>query len=292
MFSARDLAALIAVVDEGSIRGATPVLARTQPAITQAIQRLEEAVGFPLLDRSGYRVKLTERGEIFIKRARAVVKQAQDLKAFAAVLSRGEETRLRICVHGAVPTEAWVHLIQDLPDHFPDTVVEIQVGEGNAPIRRLVNNESDLAIALNTSSNHHTLGIESRLLGEVEFVSVVSAARLVSDEDRDLSFLPQIIVADFDDPETAYGVLEGHRYWRVSDHRMKAVAIIAGIGWGSVPSHLVKTQLSSESVRQISYRGFRPRAQYPFFLHQKRQAFPGPVASFIWEKCAQPAGEL
>src|SRR5690606_32198436 len=108
----------VAVADGGSVRRAAAAMERTQPAVTQAIQRLEDAVGFALLDRSGYRVRLTERGEAFVKRARLTVKQARELKAFASVLSSGVEARLRIGVHGAIPTEAWMPLLTELPQRF------------------------------------------------------------------------------------------------------------------------------------------------------------------------------
>lgn len=284
MLSPHDLAALIAVADEGSIHGAASILGRTQPAVTQAIQRLEEAVGFPLLDRSGYRVKLTERGELFVKRARVTVKQARNLQAFATVLSREVEAHLRIAVHGAVPVMAWMPLIEDLPQRFPDTVLEIQVGEGDTPMRRLMNDESDLAIALHSVANHHVAGVERRYLGEMEFVNVVQAAHLTSNEEEILAALPQIIVADFDDPNSSYGVVEGHRHWRVSNHRLKVAAIIAGAGWGSVPAAMVETELRDGTLRSITYRGLGPGSPHPFFLCQKRDRPLGPVATYIWEK--------
>ncbi len=284
MLPSHDLAALVAVADEGSIHRAAVILGRTQPAVTQAIQRLEEAVGFPLLDRSGYRVKLTERGETFVKRARATVKQARNLRAFAAVLSGGVEARLRIAIHGAIATASWMHLIKDISERFPDTVLELQMGEGDAPIRRLTHNESDLAIVLSSVANHHVAGIVYRQLGETEFVNVVQTARLVSNEEDDLASLPQILVADFDDPATSYGVVEGHRYWRVSDHRIKVAAIIAGTGWGSVPATLVEAELRDGTLRPIAYRGVGPRSRHPFFVCQKNDKPQGPVATYIWEK--------
>jgi DNA-binding transcriptional LysR family regulator len=289
MFAAHDLAALVAVADGGSVRRAAIALCRTQPAVSQAIQRLEEAVGFPLLDRSGYRAKLTERGETFVKRARASVKQARDLRAFAGVLSRGVEARLRIGVHGAIPIASWFHLISDVAARYPDTVLEIQLGEGDAPLRRLMNDEADLVIVLG-SVPAYAMGVHSRPLGELEFVNVVRTDRLGSSLQEDLASLPQVLVADFEDPATAYGVVEGHRYWRVSDHRIKVAAIIAGVGWGSVPALMVGAALQDGTLSPITYRGLGPKSRRPFYLYRQRDKPQGPVASFIWNKCeGQPS---
>src|SRR5262245_22315666 len=130
MYSSQDLAVLVAIAETGSLRGAAAALGKTQPAVTQAVQRLEEAVGFPLLDRTSYRAKLTERGETFVQRARVAVEHLTALETTAQLLSRGIEPRLRIGVHGAIPDETWVHLIRDIPQRFPNTVIEIEAGEG------------------------------------------------------------------------------------------------------------------------------------------------------------------
>ena len=288
MFVVHDLAALVAIADVGSVRSAAVVLGRTQPAVSQAIQRLEEAVGFALLDRSGYRVRLTERGESFVKRARVAVRQARDLREFADVLSRGIEARLRIVVHGAIPMAEWLPLIDGVAERFPDTVLELQAGEGDAPIRRLMSDEAELAIVLSPSRDAQPPGVMCQLLGELEFVTVVHAKRLVSNLDDDLASLPQILVADFDDAVTTYGVVEGHRSWRVNDHRMKAAIIAAGDGWGSVPAVLVESALRDGSLSTLRYRGAGPCSRWPYFLYRKQERLQGPVASFIWQRRLTP----
>jgi DNA-binding transcriptional LysR family regulator len=289
MFAVHDLAVLVAVAESGSVRRAAAVLGRTQPAVSQAIQRLEEAVGFSLLDRSGYRARLTERGETFVKRARASVTQARELQTFATVLSRGVEARLRLVVHGAIPVADWMPLVEDMESRFPHTVLEIQVGEGDAPMRHLMSDEADLAVVLSPAKNRLGTVLELRQLGLLEFVTVVQSRRLVSNLDADLASLPQILVADYDDAATGYGIVEGHRYWRVSDHRIKAALIAAGTGWGSVPAPLVESALTAGTLSSISYRGMEPRTQQPYFLCRKLERAHGPAASFVWGSDARAA---
>ncbi|MET0389055.1 MAG: LysR family transcriptional regulator [Polyangiales bacterium] len=280
MLSPHDLATLIAVADQGSIHRAALVLHRTQPAVTQAIQRLEEAVGFALLDRSGYRATVTERGATFVKRARATVQQARDLAAFAAVLSQGVEARLRIAIHGSVPSELALQLVHGVAACFPDTLLELQTGEGQAPLQRLHDDQCQLALLVGAGVQQAEMALETRCLGELEFANVVRS----SDASDDcLARLPQIIVADFDDDATSYGVVVGHRAWRVSDHRVKAAAIRAGCGWGSVPVHMINAELSRAELQRIAYRGLRPSSHHPVWLCRKRERAQGPVATFIWQ---------
>lgn len=284
MFAVHDLAVLIAVAESGSVRSAASSLGRTQPAVSQAIQRLEEAVGFPLLDRSGYRACLTERGETFVKRARATVNQARELQAFASVLSRGVEARLRICVHGAIPLAGWMHLVSDLERRFPETVLELELGEGDAPFRRLHSDEAELAVVLSPAVSRHAPGLTFRKLGQLEFVNVVAARKLGANLEGDLAGLPQILVADFEDVVTGYGIAEGHRYWRVADHRIKAALIAAGQGWGNVPSSVMEPALTAGTVTAFAYRGIGPRTEQPYYLCRKRERAEGPAAAYVWQQ--------
>lgn len=61
---------LLTVVEEKSFTRAAVKLGRTQPAISQAIQRLEVELGETLIDRSGREVALTEAGRMVYEAAR------------------------------------------------------------------------------------------------------------------------------------------------------------------------------------------------------------------------------
>jgi LysR family transcriptional regulator, regulator of abg operon len=60
----------IAVVDAGSIRGAARLIGMSQPALTRALQQLEEELGVQLIVRSGRGVVVTPAGSAFLARAR------------------------------------------------------------------------------------------------------------------------------------------------------------------------------------------------------------------------------
>lgn len=64
-----ELEAFVTVVREGSFSKAAKVLYRTQPAVSQIVQRLEEEVGHPLFDRSSRRGVLTDAGRVLLVHA-------------------------------------------------------------------------------------------------------------------------------------------------------------------------------------------------------------------------------
>ena len=79
----------IAVVDAGSIRGAARLLGMSQPALSRALQQLEEELGVQLMNRSGRGASLTPAGSAFLARAR--VAEAELRKAADEARSTGDD---------------------------------------------------------------------------------------------------------------------------------------------------------------------------------------------------------
>jgi DNA-binding transcriptional LysR family regulator len=67
-----------------------------QPALSQAIAKLEQQIGFPLLTRTNRRVELTEAGSVLLERAKRTLADAEDAITAARRAHRGETGRLRI----------------------------------------------------------------------------------------------------------------------------------------------------------------------------------------------------
>ncbi len=75
----------------------------SQPALSMQIKELEDSLGTPLLERSARNLRLTPFGEDFLTRARAILRQTEELEDLARA-ARAELTgRLRI---GVIPTVA------------------------------------------------------------------------------------------------------------------------------------------------------------------------------------------
>jgi len=100
-----------AVVAAGGFQPAAEKLRRAQPTVFAAVKNLEGQLGLTLLDRSGYRVALTEVGRSFHDRTRVFLQELRGLQNHARQLAVGEERELsvvkkEIIVQGA----AWGHL--------------------------------------------------------------------------------------------------------------------------------------------------------------------------------------
>ena len=67
----------IAAVENGTISGAAEALGLTQPTLSRQLMDLEKELGCRLLERSTRKLRLTEKGEVFLERARTIVRLSE-----------------------------------------------------------------------------------------------------------------------------------------------------------------------------------------------------------------------
>lgn len=99
----RDLRYFETIAELEHIGRATERLHRTQPALTSAVRRLEEACGAPLFEKVGRGIRLTPAGRVMLKWAQRMRFDVEDAKREIGDIGRGLSGHIRI---GIVPTAA------------------------------------------------------------------------------------------------------------------------------------------------------------------------------------------
>jgi DNA-binding transcriptional LysR family regulator len=127
----RHLAALEAVVEEGSFGRAARRLGYTQSAVSQQIAQLEKVVGAKLLERPGgpRPVSPTDAGRLLLRHADAIVARLAAAQADMAALQAGEAGPLRVGILQSVGARLLPGLLLRFKQEFPR--VSVQVIEGN-----------------------------------------------------------------------------------------------------------------------------------------------------------------
>jgi LysR family hydrogen peroxide-inducible transcriptional activator len=90
----RQLAALVAVADEGTFSAAADALHTVQSNVSTHVRRLERELGVQLVDRAGNR--LTEEGDVVVARARRVQEELEAMVADVAALRQDVTGRARL----------------------------------------------------------------------------------------------------------------------------------------------------------------------------------------------------
>ncbi|WP_257015451.1 LysR family transcriptional regulator [Rhodococcus sp. ACS1] len=77
----KQLTALVAVADAGSVTRAAELLHLVQPTVTRQIHTLEQELGVSRFERSRPGMELTEPGRLMLERARRVLAELERARA-------------------------------------------------------------------------------------------------------------------------------------------------------------------------------------------------------------------
>src|SRR6476661_5485028 len=139
------LEVLVAVAQEKSFSRAAEILDRTQPAVSQAIRRLETEIGEKLFDRSSKDGTLTAAGEVLLEYAKqmmnlrqtahSAIKELRNLQKGKVTLSANEHT-----VFYLLP------VICEFRRRFPLIKVEVRRGVASRIPTEVMARETELGI--------------------------------------------------------------------------------------------------------------------------------------------------
>jgi len=294
-FTLHELQCFDAVVRAGSFQAAAATLHRTHPAVFASVSKLERKLGLQLLDRSGYRIALTQAGRSFHARAQSLLRDMEGLHVHATQLSMGEESELRIVVGDLCPLTVTLGLLREFFNAHPGTQLNLFFEAISGPWERLFDGDADLIL-------HHIDKSDTRLehvtLYPVNVVPVVAPGFLafpVSDDitPEQMRGYVQCIIRDSSrhSPPRDYFLVEGARSWTVSDQLMKKEIILQGMGWGHMPGFLVERELREGRLLSIRGRHF-PGGETDIVAARLRNKPHGPVAGRLWEYIAEQAPVL
>ena len=280
-----DLRCFDAVAREGGFQAAALALHRSHPSVFAAVARLEERLGLILLDRSGYRVGLTEAGRMFHARARLALREMEHLQTYASQLASGEETVLRVVMGDLCPRPHILRLLSRFFAGHDRTRLHLDYEAIGGPLERLIDGEADLIFHRVDSSDPRLEHIE---LGEVALAPVVSpgflpfapAADITPEQMRPFT---QCVIRDTarrQSPESFF-LIDGAHQCSAPDHLMKKELILQGVAWGHLPTFLIEDELRAGRLLSIAGRHLPGRTEILVAARLRDQPH-GPVAEALW----------
>jgi DNA-binding transcriptional LysR family regulator len=139
-----DLEAFVAVVETGSIVGASARLNLTQPGVTRRIQNLEERLGAALLDRQSKPLKPTSAGREAYEHGRRVLRSLDDLKA--GVSPTGEvQGEFRLGIMPYLSEAALALPLDQLRSAFPKLTLRVTSSWSLRLVEQVARSELDAA---------------------------------------------------------------------------------------------------------------------------------------------------
>lgn len=280
-----DLRCFSAVATEGSFQAAATALNRSHPSVFAAVARLEQHLGLMLLDRSGYRVVLTDAGRMFHARARLALRELDHLEAYADQLASGEETVLRVVIGDLCPRPPILQLLSGFFVDHPRTRLHLEYEAVGGPIERLIEGDADLVV-------HHAEPSDPRLeqhrLYATAMVPVVAPGFLPFTPSQEITPeqmrpFTQCVIRDTARrlSSESYFLIEGAHQCSAPDQLMRKELILHGLAWGHLPAWLIEDEL--RDGRLISIAGpYLPGRTVELAAVRRRRSAHGPVAEALW----------
>lgn len=294
----KQLRALQAVAEHGTIAMAADMLSLSSPAVHNQLKLLEENVGIPLLDRDTTgQFQPTQEGRILIdafeKAWGALSRAADDIEA----VRRGAAGRV---VLGVVSTGKYFApgIVARLKDLHPEIEIRLIVGNRNEIIAGLEAERIDIAVmgrpprqpdvtaeplgphphVLIAKPDHPLVGA-----GKARKTDILAQHFLMREEGsgtrilamRYLDRLGQGAVYDFTEMD--------------SNETIKQ-SVIAGLGVALLSAHTLIDELGSGRLATIQAEGL-PIMRYWFVLHRSQQRLTGAM-QVVWNEIRGHAQEM
>lgn len=282
---------LRAVVETGSVRRAAERLNRTQPAISQALKALEFQTGTALFDRSGYRLELTPVGKRVYLQSLRVLTEAEDLKQLVRHFEKGHEETITIAMDATTDLEIVTPILSDLQAAFPETRVVLRTEVLSGAIEAVKAGEAALAVAPMMPIMLEEEGFDYMPLSgsAMRNVAAPSLMAAIGNPQRlsDLRRFHQVIARDSGQAAGLFdreiGVQKGQRRWYVSDLHTKKHLLLAGLGWGRLPEHLIADDMARGLLSEIDLPNTHLAFDIVIYAFRRPAPIIGPVAALLWK---------
>jgi DNA-binding transcriptional LysR family regulator len=231
--------------------------------VTYGIQKLEAQFGIPLFDRTAYRPTLTGAGRALLPRARRIAEEANAFRDTARSLASGLEAELTIVLDSMFPIRAVMGALRAFTEKFPTVTPRIYVQSLGAAAELVLDGTCMIGLVPVYFSD---MALLKRFpLLTVELIPVVAPDHPLAafDGPIDPDVLQQHVQLVLTDRSSLtagrdFGVLSS-RTWRLADLGAKHSMLLAGLGWGNMPSHVVQNDIAQGRLKAIRPTKFESR---------------------------------
>lgn len=271
---------LDAVARHGSFAKAAAALHKVHSAVVYSLKGLEDAVGVALFDRSGYRAALTPFGRRVLEHCQRLIATEAELEAMCRAARAGHEPDLRVVFDGLLPVEPLLRAVRRVNAASPPTRVSLTSEFLDAVEARAEEDGAELMV---------TVVPVARAIGPTwplpPLVSWLVAhaehplAALKRPGAADLGKHPFLTVRASDQRlAMSTSTVDKASEFKLSDFPAKRSALLARMGYGWMPDHLVRADLARGRLVVLPFGPGRGRHEFRPVLHCRQAAAGGKAA--------------
>lgn len=278
------------IVEDGGLNSAAQRLNKTPPALSMAIKKLEQSLGFSLLNRDHYRLTLTEQGRVFYHQAKEILQGVDRLQSLGHQLAQGVEPLFSISYEQAAPPVMFQSALSATIQQFQATRFNLMSGYRFSSLESLNEGKADLGIGPWFHVMHSSGDYDTLHLGNFHLILVAHPELFHQDSPIPLTTLSQfpIITAvesklNFDN-ESLTAFKTTSQMCKVNTPQMARQLLIDKIGWGMIPKHYVENDLAANRLRQFKVAHFESEFSGEVRAYRRLDVSHGPVAQYIWQQ--------
>jgi len=281
------LRTFLCVVEEGSFNAAARKQGRAISVVSYAIAQLEAQLDVRLFDREGSRKpQLTDAGRALLSEAHAIADDMDALLAKVRSLRQGLEAELSLAIDVMVPGHVLAKLLRDFQTRFPTVPLRLHVEALGAVAALVLDGRATLAIG--GPDILDLPQIERETIGAVELVVVAAPDHPLAQ----MTHIPpgearkhlQLVLTDRSPlTEGRDFAVFSPRSWRLADLGAKHALLKEGIGWGSMPRHVIEADLASGALVELRLPE-RSLSDYALVALWRKDGPPGPAAIWVLDE--------
>jgi DNA-binding transcriptional LysR family regulator len=272
-----------AVMESGGFARAAGELHRTQSSVSYTVRRLQENLGVTLLRTEGRRARLTEAGEVMLRRSRQLLEDAAALESLADSLQQGWEPHLQLVVDAAFPADVLIAALRRFEPLSRGTRVRLQQVVLSGADEALAQGDADVVIGYRVPP-----GFLGDPLIDIEFTAVAHPGHALHRRGRQLSMKDlerelQVVIRDSGaTTPTDHGWLGAEHRWTVTSMDTALTIVSGGLGFAWLPTHMISPYLDDDRLRVLPLREGRRRRSH-LYLMFPRPDDAGPAARQLAE---------
>lgn len=281
------------VAEQGSLKAASELLYKTQPAISQGIKQLETQLGLKLFNRENYRLELTAEGQQIYRHALRLLNESSKIKQLSQHLAQGNEASITIALEASYDLNRILPVLENTQNEFPSTEIILKQEYLSGAYEAVQDKRAELAI-----TPIETLILESGVFNSSKlyqgFLINVAAPRLLLRHTQlqlveELRNEYQIVVQDSGQSSKGknYSIQTGQRCWYANDFNTKKTLIMSGMGWGRLPENLIEDELKNGSLVKLELDDVNTELALNYYAIKLKSRVLGPVASKLWKSLSR-----
>ena len=142
----RDLRYLVALADHKHFGRAAAASFVSQPTLSTQLKKFEDELGMALVERNPRNVLLTEVGEAVVKRAKVILREADEIKAIARRAKDPESGTVRIGIFPTLAPYLLPHVVPGIVKRFPKLELILVEDKTEAILKKLHDGELDAGV--------------------------------------------------------------------------------------------------------------------------------------------------